>query len=332
MKKKTSKSNKKPLALLEPLLQDEAVSEIMIDSPDRVLVERNRKLVDSGVKFKSAAELRETIDAVLALGGEKFSPGQTVTDTRLSDGSRVLAVLPPTAVDSPYLIIRKFYTAGMTWEKLFEYKAISREAYELLQGAMRSFQNILVTGGAGSGKTTVLNLLAESIPPEERVIVVGERADLPVNHPRRIHLEPNRQSGLSLKDLFITAARMHPERIVSTEFLGEEAIHALQIASRGHDGSLMSIHAINVEDALARLEGMCLMANIGLGIAEIRALIASTFGVITCQRRMSNGSRKMTEITELRGLDHDRYVLQPLMRYNVETEEFEMMSVKPSWK
>ncbi len=332
MKKNISKSKKNPLALLEPFLQDEAVSEILIDSPDRVLVERNRQLIDSGVKFTSAAELRETINAVLALCNEKFEAGQTVADAGLPDGSRVLAVLPPTAVDGPYLVIRKFFRHSMTWERILEVKGIDRPTYDLLQSAVQSRQNILVVGGTGSGKTTILNLLAQSVSPTERIIVVGNKGDLPVDHPRRIHLEPNRRMGLSIGDLFVAAARMRPDRIISTDFSGSEIIHPLQLANTGHDGSMMNIHANSVEDALGRLESMCLMADIGLGLNEIRTMIASAFGVIAYQRRMPNGSRKMTEITEMRGLDHDRYLLQPLMRYNVETDEFEMMSVKPSWE
>jgi pilus assembly protein CpaF len=326
------RSARTALAPLEPILQDGSVSEIMIDGPDRVLVERKGRIEDTSVKFASAEALRAAIDAALALGGEAFAPGQTVCDARLSDGSRILAVLPPTAPDGPYLVLRKFFTRGMTWERLFEYNSVSREMYDLLNSAIRARRNMLVAGGTGSGKTTVLNLLAESVPAEERVIVVGDRGELPVNHPRRIHLEPNRRAGLSQTDLLLTAAKMRPDRLVCTEFMGAEAIHALQLANTGHDGSLFTIHANSAEDALARLEAMCLMADLGLGLGEIRAMIASAVHVITCQQRLPDGSRKLTQVTEVLGLENDRYVLQPLMRYNPETGQFERTLAKPSWE
>lgn len=321
-----------PLAPLEPLLSDPRVTEIMIDGPQRVLVERQGRLEDAGVRFESAEALRALVDAVLALAGETFKPGQTVCDARLADGTRVLAVLPPTAVGGPYLVLRKFYTRGMTWQRLLEYGSLNQAVHDLLLSALRARRNIVVAGGTGSGKTTILNLLAESVPPDERVIVVGERADLPVDHhPRRLHLEPHRRAGLSTTDLLLTAAKMRPDRIVCAEFSGPEALHALQLASTGFDGSLMSLHANNAEDALARLEAMCLMANIGLGLGEIRGVIASAVHVLTCQRRLANGARKLTEIVELRGLENDRYTLQPLMRYDEAGGQFEMFG-RPSWE
>ncbi len=327
----TTQTSSDPLAALEPLLQDPAVVEIMIDSPERVLVERHGRLEEAGVRLASAEALRALVDAVLALGGEAFRPGQTVCDTRLEDGTRVLAVLPPTAVGGPYLVLRKFYTRGMTWPRLLEYGSLSPAVYDLLQSALAARRNLLVTGGTGSGKTTVLNLLAESVPPDERVIVVGERADLPVeNHPRRLHLEPHRRTGLSYTDLLLTAAKMRPDRLVCAEFSGPEALHALQLASTGYDGSLMSLHATGPEDALARLEALCLMANVGLGLSEIRGVIAAAVHVITCQRRLADGARKLTEIVELRGLENDRYLLQPLMRYDEASRQFELFG-RPSW-
>lgn len=317
------------LAPLEPLLSDPDVQEILVDAPDRVLVERRGQLEVSGVTFPSPEAVRAAIEAALSLGGTTFAPGQTVADTRLSDGTRVLGVLPPTAVGSPYMVLRKFYTRAMTWEKLLSYSSITHEGYELLMGAVRAPVNILVTGGNGSGKTTLLNLLAESAPAHERLVVVGEAEELPVTHPRRIHLASS--AALSAIDLLSTAAKMRPDWIVFSELRGAEALPLLQIFSLGVSG-MTSLHATSAAEALARLEALCLMANLGLGLAEIRAQIVSAFRLITCQRRFPNGSRRLTEITELLGLEDGRYLLQPLMHENAETGQLARTAAKPSWE
>lgn len=318
-----------PLAPLEPLLTDPDVHEIMVDAPDRVFVQRKEQIEETDVKFASVEALRAAIDAALALGGAAFKSGETVCDTTLSDGTRVLGVLPPTAVSTPYLILRKYFTRGMTWEKLFEYGSLSKEVHSLLMDAARAPVNILVAGGTGSGKTTVLNLLAESIPAEERIIVIGN-AELPVTHPRRIHLSSSPQGGLSGTDLIVTAAKMRPDWVLFGELHGAEAMHLMQIFSTGFSG-MTSIHGTSVENALSRLEAMCLMANLGLGIAEIRQAIAAAFGLITCQRKFPDGKRRITEVVELTGIENGRYVLQPLIRYNEETKQFERTPAKASW-
>jgi pilus assembly protein CpaF len=317
---------------LEPILQDGDVTEVMIDGPERVLVERKGKIEDSGVKFASAEALRAAIDAALALGGAAFKPGQTVCDTRLTDGSRLLAVLPPTAVNGPCLVIRKVYRGKPTMAKLLEWNSISQAMYDLLKSAIRARRNILVAGGTGSGKTTVLNLLAEEIPPDERVIVVEAFLELQVNHPRVVRLSSDISPDLSYADLIGTAAKMRPDRLIFGELRGAEVMRLLDIVNIGHDGSMMTIHAVSPEDALARMESMCLMANLGLGLSEIRNMIASGVNLITNQQRLSDGSRKITQVTEVLGLENDRYVLQPLMRYNAETGEFERTLAKASWE
>ena len=319
-----------PLAPLEPLLSDPDVNEIMVDAPDRVLVQRNEQIVETEVKFASVEALRAAIDAALALGGAAFKSGETVCDTQLSDGTRILGVLPPTAVGSPYLILRKFFTRGMTWEMLLEYGSLSKEVHALLVEAIQAPVNLLIAGGTGSGKTTVLNLLAQSIPAEERIIVVGG-ADLPVAHPRRVYLSPSTQTALSTTDLIVTATKMRPDWVIFGELHGAEAIHLLQLFGTGFSG-MTSIHGTSVENALSRLEAMCLMANLGLGIAEIRQTIAAAFGVITCQRKFPDGKRRITEVVELTGIENGRYVLQPLVRYQEEMGQFERTPVKVSWE
>jgi len=197
--------------------------------------------------------------------------------------------------------------------------------------AVRAPVNILVTGGNGSGKTTLLNLLAESAPAHERLVVVGEAEELPVTHPRRIHLAASSQANLSVSDLLSTAAKMRPDWIVFSELRGAEALPLLQIFSLGVSG-MTSLHAASAVEALARLEALCLMANLGLGLAEIRAQIVSAFRLITCQRRFPNGARRLTEVVEVLGLEDGRYLLQPLMHDNAETGQLERTAAKPSWE
>ena len=320
-----------PLAPLEPLLRDPEVLEIMVDRPDRVLVERDSRLEVTSVKFGSEKALRAAIDLALKLGGVKFEPGQTIAYARLPDDSRVMGVLPPTAVDGPYLVLRKIMRSPMTWERLFKYNAASPAVYDLLHGAVLRRQNIAVAGGPGSGKTTVLNMLADDIPAEERVIVVEQAVELQVRHPRTIRLAAENMPGLTYEDVIIAAARMRPDRLVFGELRGGEVMHILELLRTGHDGSMASIHASNAEDALMRMEGMYLMSNLGLGLSEIRYRIASAFNLISMQRRLADGKRRITEIVEVRGIENDRYVLQPLMRYNPETDQFEMTGAKPGW-
>lgn len=326
------KSAPNPLAPLEPLLRDPDVLEIMVDGPDRVVVERLNQLEVTNVKFGSEKALRAAMDAALALGGVKFDPGQTVADARLPDDSRVLGVLPPTAVNGPYLVLRKIIRMQpLTREKIIEFNAVSREAYALLQSAITARQNILVAGGAGSGKTTLLNILTGEIPPDERVITVEEFVELQPQHPGVVRLAADNTRSISYNDVISTAAKMRPDRLVYGELRGPETMRILDIIGWGHDGSLATLHANSPEDALARVEAMCLMANLGLGLSEIRYRIATTVNVICVIRRQPDGHRKVVNITELRGLENDRYVLQPLMRYNPENDQFELTGARPSW-
>ena len=323
---------RKALEPLETLLSDESVIEIMVDAPDRVIVERKGKLVDAGVRFESPEALRAAIDAVLTLGGTAFKPGQTVADVRLPDGSRALAVLPPTAVNNgPYLVMRKFWKTNLTMEKLIEFGAVTREAHALLQSAIHARLNILVAGGTGSGKTTLMNLMTDDIPADERVIAVEEFFELHLRHPRAINLSADSAPDLTYADLISTASKMRPDRLIFGELRGPEATRILDIIGRGHDGAMMTMHATSPEDALTRLEAMCLMANLGLGLGEIRNLIASGLNLIVHLQRLSNGSRRIMQIAELRGVDNDRFVIQPLMRYNRDTDTIEPTGAQPGW-
>lgn len=325
------KNSPAALAPLDPLLTDPSVTEIMVDRLDRVLCVRAGQLQEAGVRFASTEDLRAAIDAALGLGGVKLEPGQTIAEARLPDDSRVLAALPPTAVDGPYLVLRKIFRSPITRENLFEFGAISREAYALIESAILARQNVLVAGGTASGKTTLLNILIDQIPAEERVITVEDAVELQAHHPRLVRLAAEQTPGLTYSDVINAAAKMRPERLIFGELRGAEAMRILDIIGGGHDGSLMTMHAQSAEDALARLEAMCLMANLGLGLGEIRYRIASTLNVIVTQLRLPAGYRRVVQITELRGVENDHYVLQPVMRYHDDTGVFEMTGATPGW-
>ena len=321
------------LGPLAPLYNDPNVITIMLDAPERVLVEvrQQEDPKDAGVRFESAEALQATIAAILAAAEVQPAAGQTVIDTRLKDGSRMLVVLPPTSVQGPTLVLVKMPEHRITWELLFEYNSITRQAYEALKSAILARRSVLVAGGVASGKTTAMNLIAELVPPEKRIVLVQTDFDLQVRHPRCVFLTAGEGTGPDLSDLITTASKMRPDYLAVGELLGAEAMRTMEIFSRGHSG-LTTLHANSPEDALTRLETMCLKANLGLGLGEIRALIASALHVIVHQERLPNGNRKIMQIVELRGLENGRYVLQPLFRYNHETETLEATGAKASWE
>ncbi len=323
-------STTSPFGPLQKLMDDPAVSEIMVDLPDRVLAEKKGQVEKTNIAFTSKAALRKTINDILAIGGAKFKEGQTVCEARLPDKSHVVAVLPPTAATGPCLAIRKFFNNTMTVEKLIEYGSVSEGMMSLLRSAIHNRLNILVVGDAGAGKMTVVNLLTGYIPKDERVIVVEATPEFQTLAPWQLCLNAE-ATGMSMTELINTATKMRPDRLIFGEILGPEAMTILQKMSIGHDGCLTCIHATSAEDALNRLEAYCLMSNLGLGLDEIRNLIASSLNLITVLHYLPDGKRKITDVVEIRGLDKDRYILQPLMRYNPEADKFEKLPVEPGW-
>ena len=324
------------LGPLAPLYSDLTVQEIMVDAHDRVYIVRHvdhaGKIEDIASPFKSPEEVRAVIDAILDLGGIKLSREKTIGEVRFPDGSRFLVVLPPNALDEPCFVIRRFPTTPITWEQIIEWGSVSREAYEFLQSAIRARVNIVVAGGPGSGKTTVANRLAELIPPDKRVIVVEHIYEMQVRHPRCLHLEAGGPANVSFGELVVKASCMRPDWLIVGELYGPDAMHALQVMSHGHTG-LATVHATSVEDTLAQLEAMCLMANLGLGLGEIRRLIASATRLITYQEFiLSLQRRRVTHIVELCGVENDRYVLRPLFRYNAAADKLEPTGAKPTWE
>jgi pilus assembly protein CpaF len=226
---------------------------------------------------------------------------------------------------------RKWLKRQVTWEKLLEYNAISTAARDLIQSALQAHVSILIAGGTSSGKTTVANRIIELISPAERVVVVEQAHELQFDHPRSIFLEAGGAIATPINDLLTAGSKMRPDWLVIGELHGAEALHAMQIMGNGHS-VIATMHATSAENALTRLEALCLMANLGLGMDEIRQTIVSALRLIVYQERLPNGKRKVMQVVELKGLEDSRYILQPLMRYDVEQDIFEMTGAKPSWE
>lgn len=311
------------LGPLAPLYQDREVLEILVDGPEAVYVERRGRLEATGVRFESPAALSATVAALFG------TPSASIMEWQRPDGTRLLAVLPPTAMDGPAFVIRKPTPHTLTWEHLLKFGALTPEVRALVEEALRQGVNLLIAGGPGSGKTTFANIVAGSIPPEQRLIVVEALPELQVTHPRCLRLVAS-EAALKLEDLLLTAAKMRPDWLIMGELSTPAALTAVQILGRGHRG-LTTTHANSPEDALTRLEALCLMANLGLGLAEIRTLIAAAFRLITYQEQLADGCRRVTQVVELAGLENGRYVLRPLIRYDAATDQWVATGVKPTW-
>jgi pilus assembly protein CpaF len=329
-KELTMPAKKSVLELLNPLLKDPDVMEIMIDGPERVSVEKGGRIEDTDVRFGSNEEVRQVVEEVLAMIGQKIEEGKTLYDVRLSDNSRMMAILSPTSINGHSVVFHKWMTKQITWEKLFEYKSVLPEVRDLIQSAIRAHVSILVAGGTASGKTTVANRIVELIPFEERVVAVEQTHELQFDHPRSVFLEAGGNVSIALNDLLTAGSKMRPDWLVIGELHGAETLHAMQIMGNGHS-AISTMHATSAENALARLETLCLMANLGLGLDDIRQIIASALRLIIYQERLPNGRRKIVQMVELKGLENGRYILQPLMRYNPETDSFDLTVVKPGW-
>ena len=273
------------LSTLGPLAayyEDPTVSEIMVDSPDSVVIERSGKLEDTPLRFDPPETLRMLIDELLALTGVKLAPGETLRDIRLPDNfARVQIVLPPTALNGPCLVIRKMFTHQVTWEMLFKFGALTQEAYDLLQSAIRADVNILIAGNMSSGKTTITNRLVETIPAEKRLVVVEAAHTYQIDHPRTVYLEAA-ATRMSLRTLLDAAANMRPDWLIVSELETPDAARVLELFRSGHVG-ITNIHGNDPEDTLTRLESLCLMANLGLGLPEIRSLIVNALRLLVQQ-------------------------------------------------
>lgn len=304
--------------ILDSILKDDTVTEIMVNGPNEIFIERNGKVTRLDQKFESEQRLEDTIQKIVGLAGREVNQANPIVDTRLPDGSRVNVVLRPISLKGPILTIRKFFKDPMTIDKLLRYKSITPEVAEFLEILVKAKYNILVSGGTGSGKTTFLNALSNFIPRDERVITIEDSAELQIeNVDNLVSLETRNANAsgsgqITIRDLIKSSLRMRPERIVVGECRGAEALDMLQAMNTGHDGSLSTAHANSTRDMLSRLETMVLQGSAGLPLDAIRQQIGSAIDIIIQLSRMRDKSRKTLEITEVVGYKNGEIVLNPL--------------------
>ncbi|MCS6842351.1 MAG: CpaF family protein [Roseiflexus sp.] len=302
---------------LQELLNDPEISEIMVNGPKKVYVEKRGKIQLTDVTFVDEQHVLRVIDRIVAPLGRRIDESSPMVDARLPDGSRVNAVIRPIALCGPTLSIRKFRKEGITIEDLIRFGTLTREMAEFLSACVRASLNIVVSGGTGSGKTTMLNVLSSFIPDDERIITVENAAELQLRQEHVVPLEsrpPNVEGKgeITIRDLVINTLRMRPERIVVGECRGGEALEMLQAMNTGHDGSMTTLHANSPRDAIARIETMCLMAGMDLPVRAIREQIASAINLIIHLARLKDGSRKVMYITEVQGMEGDVVVLSDI--------------------
>ena len=309
------------LGPLEPFVRDSDVTEIMVNGWDAIYVERAGKLYWTGAKFHDEGQLRRTIDKIVGKVGRRIDESSPYCDARLPDGSRVNAIIPPLAVDGPTLTIRKFSADPYHAEDLVNFGTMTHQTVEVLDACVKGRLNLLVSGGTGAGKTTTLNVLSSFLPDDERIITIEDAAELRLQQPHIVRLEyrpPNIEGKgeVTIRDLVRNALRMRPDRIVVGEVRGGEALDMMQAMNTGHDGSITTIHCNSPRDALARLETMILMSGMDLGVRAIREQISSALNVIVHQARMKDGSRRITHITEIVGMEGDVITLQDLFLFD----------------
>jgi pilus assembly protein CpaF len=302
---------------LEPLLRDPSVTEVMVNGYDSIYVEREGRLAETSATFLDDAHLLRIIDRIVSQVGRRIDESSPMVDARLPDGSRVNAIIPPLALRGPALTIRKFSRDVLTLERLTGLGTLSEEAAEFLSRCVRGKLNILISGGTGTGKTTLLNGLSANVPAAERVVTVEDAAELQLQQRHVVALEsrPANVEGegeILIRDLVRNALRMRPDRIIVGEVRGAETLDMLQAMNTGHDGSLTTIHANSPRDALRRIEMLVLMAGVELPVKAIREQIAGGFDLLVHISRLVDGSRRVTQITEIAGMEGDVVTLQDL--------------------
>lgn len=305
---------------INPLLLDPEISEVMVNGPNQIYVERNGKIESSYVQFRDDEHVISIIEKIVAPIGRRVDESSPMVDARLPDGSRVNVIIPPLALKGPTITIRKFSKDPFTIENLIDFGTLTRDMAIFLEACVKAKLNIFVSGGTGSGKTTTLNVLSSFIPSDERIITIEDAAELQLWQEHVVSLEsrpPNIEGkgAITIRDLVRNSLRMRPERIVIGEVRGGEALDMLQAMNTGHDGSLATGHSNSPRDMISRLETMVLMAGIELPVKAIREQIAGAVDLIIQQSRLKDGSRKITNITEVQGMEGDVIVLQDIFTY-----------------
>ncbi len=332
------------LGPLEMLLKDHTISDILINGPRSVYVERRGKLEKTAVTFRNDKHLLQIIDRIVSKVGRRVDETCPMVDARLTDGSRVNAIIPPLALDGPAVSIRRFGANPLKLEDLLNYKAFTPEMVMLLEGAIKARLNIIISGGTGSGKTTLLNTLSSFIPNTERIVTIEDAAELQLqqDHVVRLETRPANIEGrgaITATDLVRNALRMRPERVIIGECRGPETLDMLQAMNTGHEGSMTTLHANTPRDALARIETMIMMTGVELPLKAMRQQIASAVDLIIQANRLQGGPRKITHITEVVGLEQDTVVMQDIYKY-VQTGvdetgraigRFEASGIRPSF-
>jgi pilus assembly protein CpaF len=306
---------------LEPLLRDSEISEIMVNGPDSIYVERAGKLYPVEARFSSDAHLRRTIDKIVGRVGRRVDEASPLVDARLPDGSRVNAVIPPIALDGSVLTIRKFATDPFTDKDLIAFGTFSPKVRDFLVACVRGRRNIVISGGTGSGKTTLLNVISSFIPEDERIVTIEDAAELQLHqdHVLRLESRPANIEGkgqIPIRELVKNSLRMRPDRIVVGEVRDGAALDMLQAMNTGHDGSITTAHANSPRDCLSRLETMVLMAGVDLPVRAIREQVAGAVDLVIQQARLKDGSRRVTAITEVVGMEGEIITMQDLFTFD----------------
>jgi pilus assembly protein CpaF len=308
------------LGPLEALLSDPLISDIMINGPKQVYVERGGRIELTDVAFKDNEHLLHVIDKIVAPLGRRCDEVSPMVDARLKDGSRVNAIIPPLAIDGPSMSIRRFGTDPITWDDYLRFKSCAPQVVEFLRACVIAGLNILIVGGTGSGKTTLLNNLSSFIPADERIVTIEDAAELQLRQPHVVRLEtrpPNIEGKgrITIRDLLINSLRMRPDRIVVGECRGGETLDMLQAMNTGHEGSMTTIHANSTRDAVQRVETMVMMSGFELPTRAIRQQFASAINLIVQAARLTGGPRKITAVTEVQGMEGDVITMQDIFRF-----------------
>jgi pilus assembly protein CpaF len=308
------------LGPLEPLLRDPKISDIMVNDKDHVFIEKGGLLSRVSTSFRDDRHLLQIIDRIVSRVGRRVDESSPMVDARLPDGSRVNAIIPPLALDGPSLSIRRFGTGPLAANSLVQLKSISAEMMEVLSSAVKARISIVISGGTGSGKTTLLNILSQYIPRGERLVTIEDAAELRLAQENIVRLEtrpPNieGQGAVRQRQLLINCLRMRPDRIIMGEVRGEEAFDMLQAMNTGHEGSMTTIHSNTPRDAIARLESMVAMGNMNMPEKSVRQQIAAAITIVVQASRMSDGSRKVTSISEITGMEENIICMQEIFTF-----------------